>query len=169
MGGEGKCKTTRSSFALPSSALPLNASRDSATLCHMDCPVCGMAFPEGEIEAHVIQCLDEQQVREDERLARELDDAQNGTASGSPSQRVGLFASHVGDGGPSLPKKELPVVRAFRPQRRAVATGEHADRPRQDGVLATLRTDPRQTLLAREEDRENLVGLLHQRFQIGYG
>jgi len=122
-------------------------------MAQVECPVCLRKFAEDAIESHVIQCLDEQQYKEDEKLARQLEGSSNS------SSYSGTYSIPVA----------IPVARVARARgpAAAAATGLDVNRPH-DGVLGTLKTDPTNTLLAGTDAKEALLELLEQRHQLGY-
>lgn len=129
-------------------------------MAQVECPVCSRKFAEDAIESHVIQCLDEQQYKEDEKLARQLEGSSNSSSSSSSSAYSGTYSIPVA----------LPVARVARargPAAAAAATGLDVNRPH-DGVLGTLKTDPTNTLLAGTDAKEALLELLEERHQLGY-
>jgi hypothetical protein len=127
----------------------------SRQMAQVECPVCSRTFAEDAIESHVLQCLDEQQYKEDEKLARQLERSSNSSSSSARSL---------------VPRVAIPVARVGRargPAAAAAATGLDVNRPH-DGVLGTLKTDPTNTLLAGTDAKEALLELLEERHQLGY-
>lgn len=129
-------------------------------MAQVECPVCSRKFAEDAIESHVIQCLDEQQYKEDEKLARQLERSSDSSSSSSSSDYSGSTSHSY-----KIPMA-IPVARAARARGPAAATGLDVNRPH-DGVLGTLKTDPTNTLLAGTDAKEALLELLEERHQLG--
>ncbi|ELR19032.1 TLD protein [Acanthamoeba castellanii str. Neff] len=64
-------------------------------MAQVECPVCSRKFAEDAIESHVIQCLDEQQYKEDEKLARQLERSSDSSSSSSSSDYSGTTGLDV--------------------------------------------------------------------------
>jgi hypothetical protein len=141
----------------------------------MECPVCSRKFAEEEIETHVIECLDEQQLQEDAKLAQQLqrqtwpaDEALGeGIRTSSTSSSFSSFSvgAATAAAAAAAAHSDWDYERPRRPVTRAKPVAHSSGDATSFG---TLRTDPTNTLLAQSALQADLFGLLEERHQLKY-
>lgn len=85
-----KCFSVAHDADLSPSSPPLGSRPSSPLLSSLlsTCPMCGSGFPSRLLQSHVNACLDEQQQREDERMATELQQAVDKPTHSTAAKRM---------------------------------------------------------------------------------